>query len=238
MKEKRCFLALLDLLGFSELVLTRQAEEVSALLRRFQSLTRSVVSKANKQRQSHGLDRGRRSRLRLFSDLILIHTEGDSHDDCMDIVEICSKLFRLACENGLLPRGAIAWGDMLITPGLVVGRPLVEAHRLESEQLWAGISLCESMAEWDREEGGTADGRATILGVMKSQAWLVPWRVPIKTSADGERLAINWLTFDKAPYWHSRFADPSEEVGDSNARAKLERTNAFYRHISQLDREA
>lgn len=233
MNPKCRFIALVDLLGFSALVSGAGLTTATAVLRRFQAITRSTVSGANKRRVVRGIDRGVKSKLRLFSDLILIYTQGDSHDDCMDIIEVCSKVFRLGFENGLLPRGAIAWGDMIIAPSIVVGKPLVEAHHLESQQEWAGISLCDSMSVWDSDEGLTGDQRASILGIMEERGWLIRWEVPMKSSDRKKWLAINWLTFDNPPYRHTRFADTSEEIDDDRVRTILENTEIFYRHLME-----
>jgi hypothetical protein len=149
----------------------------------------------------------------------------------MDIVEVCSKLFRVGCENGLLPRGAIGWGEMYLSPSIVAGKPLVEAHRLEASQEWAGISLCDSMSIWNAEHGLTGDRRGSILGEMKEAGWLVPWLVPTKCLPYRERLAVNWLIFDQPPYWHKRFAEPRDEIADERVRMKLANTEAFYRYL-------
>jgi len=71
--------------------------------------------------------------------LRIVRTQGDTHDDCLDIVEGWWKLWRLGGENGLLPRGAIAGGTMIMGPSVVVGKPVGEAHELESEQEGAGV---------------------------------------------------------------------------------------------------
>jgi hypothetical protein len=114
------FLGVVDLLGFSALVMGEDLSVSRSMVKSFQKITRSLALKLNDGRPHHGLDRDGRVRMRFFSDLALIYTEGDSHDDCLDILEISSKLFRIGCENGLLPRGAIAWGEMIIQANTVV----------------------------------------------------------------------------------------------------------------------
>jgi hypothetical protein len=234
MKSKCCFLALIDLLGFSKLISERNLDEVEAVLRRFQHVTRKLVSAANENRLTKGVDQGRKSKLRVFSDLILVHTERDSQDDCMDIIEICSKVFLISFQNGLLPRGAIAWGEMIITPSIVVGSPLVEAHFLETQQNWVGISLCDSMHKWNLVEGKTEDQGSSILEVMEENFWLIRWPVPTKSKSKVERLAINWLNFDKIPFWHTRFSNQKENEYDSRVHTKLKNTEKFYEHLSNL----
>jgi len=234
MKVHRCFLVLVDLLGFSTVVMAEGAEGAVPMVRRFQRLTRSIVRELNAQRSVHGLDRGRRSQIRVFSDLVIVHSEGDSHDDCMDILELSSKLFRLGCEEGLLPRGAISWGEMVTEPGVTVGQPLVEAHRLEVDQEWAGIALCDSMELWDKEGGLTGDWRATILGVAEERQWVVRWPVPTKAGPPAERLAVNWLAFEGPPFWHTGFCGDPGSASDPGVREKLKHTEAFYHHLVQL----
>lgn len=234
MNAQKCFVALVDLLGISAIVGAGELERSTAMIKRFQRITRSIVADLNSRRAVHGLDRDRSARTRMFSDLVLVQTEGDSHDDCMDILEFSSKLFRLGCEHGLLPRGAISWGDMVHSTTVTVGRPLVEAHRLEGEQDWAGIVLCYSMLHWDREEGLTGDRQASILGVAEECGWLVRWPVPVKSNPPTNRLAVNWLKFDNAPFWHKKFVDDVESEPDLGARNKLKYTQAFYEHLVQL----
>ncbi len=111
----------------------------------------------------------------------------------------------------------------------------MEAHHLETQQEWAGISLCGSMHKWDIEEGLTENEAASILGVMEEESWLVRWPVPTKDESNpSERLAINWLNFDSNPNLHRRFTDLEEAPSDPRARAKLANTEAFYRHLSEL----
>src|SRR4051794_31145460 len=75
-EPKYCFLALIDLLGFSRAVLGEPLSNVAGLLRKFQSIARSVVSHTNRDRESHGMNPGLRSHTRIFSDLVLVHTES------------------------------------------------------------------------------------------------------------------------------------------------------------------
>ena len=234
MKTRSCFLVLVDLLGFSTVVMTEGPAGALAMVRRFQRLTRSIVRELNAQRTAHGLDRGRRSKIRVFSDLVLVHSEGDSHDDCMDMLELSSKLFRLGCQQGLLPRGAMAWGEMVIGSSVTVGQPLVEAHRLEADQEWAGIALCDSMEVWNQEEGLTGDRRASILGVAEERSWLVRWPIPNKAGGLAERLAVNWLALENPPFWHNKFCGDPESICDPCAREKLRQTEAFYHHLVRL----
>lgn len=233
MTPKCCFVALIDLLGFSDVVYTGRLTVVANILRRFQAIARRATTEANHHRAQHGLHRVGKTRLRAFSDLILVHTTQDSQDECMDIIQVCSKLFRAAYEDGLLPRGAIAWGEMIISPTITVGCPLIEAHWLESRQEWSGITLCDSMSRWDCEEGYTEDKAATILDIMEKSHWLIKWDVPLKSGNKRRRLAINWLNFEQKPYRHKRFVEwecvhhPSEQI-------KLANTEEFYKYLITL----
>jgi len=231
-EPKHCFIALIDLLGFSHAVRCEPLSHGSRLLRKFQSITRAVVSKANRDRESHGMNPGLRSRIRIFSDLVFIHTESDTQDDCMDIVEISSKVLWWSFFHGLLPRGAIAWGEMLISQSLTVGKPLVEVHDLESRQDWAGVAVGDSVLTWDKRKGRTKDKKSSIVKCLTGD-WLIPWTVPLKDGKVEQRLAVNWLVFDRRPLFHQRFCDPEDIPDAEDARRKLFNTEAFYRQIAE-----
>jgi hypothetical protein len=233
MERKLCFLAFIDLLGFSRTVADEPIEHVAFIIRKFQSITRSIVSRANRYRRTHGRNPGLKSRIRIFSDLVLVYTEGDTQDDCMDIVEVTSKILWLSFFHGLLPRGAIAWGEMVVGPFVTVGRPLVEAYALEARQDWAGASVCDSVIVWDAHHGRTADNKSSILECMTG-AWLIPWAVPTKDGTSEQRLAVNWLGFDQRRLLHRRFCDPVGLPEPIDARRKLSNTESFYRHVVAL----
>lgn len=234
-EPKICFVALIDLLGFSHAVLSERLGDVAGLLRKFQSIARSVVFRINRERESHGMNPGLRSHIRIFSDLVLIHTESDTQDDFMDIVEITSKVLWRSFFYSLLPRGAIAWGELLVSPYLTVGRPLVEAHNLESRQDWAGVAACDSVLAWNTHDGQTADNASSVMECMTGRHWLIPWSVPLKSGIVEQRPAVNWLAFDRHPLFHRRFCDSANIPDAEDARRKLSNTEAFYRHIAGLE---
>jgi hypothetical protein len=60
MNTRKCFVTLVDLLGFSAVVMAENLATPVAMVRRFQKLARSIVAQSNAQRAVHGLDRGRR----------------------------------------------------------------------------------------------------------------------------------------------------------------------------------
>jgi len=87
---------------------------------------------------------------------------------------------------------------------------------------------------WDQDQGLTADRQGSILQCSEERGWLIRWPVPLKSGPAVERLAVNWLTFDRGPFWHTKFTDQLETVPDPRAHNKLKNTEAFYEHLVRL----
>lgn len=67
---------------------------------------------------------------------------------CDNFLDVCNDLMCCGLEVGLPLRGAIAIGDAVLdqSRNIFLGKPIVEAARLESGQRLVGASFCTSMA--------------------------------------------------------------------------------------------
>lgn len=85
----------------------------------------------------------------VFSDSIVLYTDGDGVEELVAMVQACARLYYQLLKIEASPRGAIAWGpysELRKGHGIVVaGRPLVEAVDYERRQNWLGIMLCPSV---------------------------------------------------------------------------------------------
>ena len=63
-----------------------------------------------------------------FSDTFLIYTSDTSGDSFLSLLAACDSLFIGAIENELLLRGAITYGELIISAGVEIGKPIVEAY--------------------------------------------------------------------------------------------------------------
>jgi hypothetical protein len=132
--RKQGFVALLDVLGFSERV---SGEGTSGL----DTYIDTVVSLAQLY---FGVDTV------LFSDTVVLYAFDDSPGMYEEIVELTSALSYHLLMAEVPTRGAIAYGAFARSEreshGVVVaGRPIIEAHFFESQLQWIGAMLSPSV---------------------------------------------------------------------------------------------
>lgn len=139
------FVALLDVLGFTSLVL-RGGDG-----RDLAGYVRAVKARA----QAEGVE------CVLFSDSIVLTVPG-GHLALPQIARACSFIFGELLELGVPIRGAISHGRYFRESGdgsvFIAGRPVIEAYHLEKAQDWVGIALAPSVVELaDRAGSPVAD---------------------------------------------------------------------------------
>jgi hypothetical protein len=135
MIQKQGFVALLDILGFSERV-ARDAE--------LGGLDRYISTVINETQAYPDL------RVILFSDTVLIYTLDDSPNSGLSIIEAASRLLHSLLAKEVPLRGAIAHGAFArsendLNGTVVAGRPIIEAHYYEAQLQWVGVILAPSV---------------------------------------------------------------------------------------------
>jgi hypothetical protein len=130
------YVALLDVLGFRELVSRTDKE---ALLRTYIGIVRRVLHRPNIE-------------FVLFSDTIVINTSGESEHALANIVLACSNLLYELSLTNIAVRGAVSYGPFVKSgPSgqgvFVAGKPIVEAYHFETQQDWVGIMLAPSVRQ-------------------------------------------------------------------------------------------
>jgi len=230
---------MIDILGFSDLSRRESPQRI------FDEVFEPLVQVRRNAAAVAGALSGRREEVftLAFSDTILVYRpeRSDFRIPGMLSPHTCIKLVGatvadiiqkgLRRERPILFRGAIAWGECLINPvepRCFIGAPIVEAHRLEREQEWAGAVLAPTAA--------AAFGKPDDLT-------FVPYQVPLKNGRSmANALAVNWLhsmgaqdpRLDRLP---QPAADLSQDQLASVLR-KQENTRAFYDHFSDAARSA
>lgn len=134
MIRKQGFVALLDILGFSERV-SRDAE--------LGGLDQYISTVIDETKAYPDL------RVILFSDTVLIYTLDDSPQAGRSIIEAISRIEHSLLEKEVPLRGAIAHGVFVrsendINGTVVAGRPIIEAHYYEAQLQWVGVILAPS----------------------------------------------------------------------------------------------
>jgi len=149
-ERSRYALALFDVLGFSSWV---ERTELQTILDTYHSLIVRAVLKPNEKGSLSAVQTpegsifavGGPPHYAYFSDTILLwcHLVPPAVDD---FVGRCSDLMCEALSMDIPLRGAISLGEAVLDrdTGFFIGKPIVEAHYVESGQEWIGLTLSRS----------------------------------------------------------------------------------------------
>jgi len=139
-----------------------------------------------------------------FSDTVLLYTRRDDDEAVQQLIlTIGWLLFETMIGGNTRIRGGISYGEAYIDEAnsIFVGKPIVEAYRLEQQQQWSGAAL-------------TATGSNRIPEHIRSGQyadwWVVPYDVPLKTGATLRTLAINWTWGFHDPTWRLRWSKSAD----------------------------
>lgn len=128
------YIALLDVLGFSELI--ARESRAPELERYFDAIDQATNKIGDVQYV-------------LFSDTIVISTSSDTPEDLLQIVKASSYAMHYLLKEGLPVRGAISHGTYYRSrpeKGVVIAGPaFIEAYHFEKGQNWVGITLAPSV---------------------------------------------------------------------------------------------
>jgi hypothetical protein len=135
--RKRGYVALLDVLGFRDLIARETASE--EVERYVEAISEAVANQGERVLQYV-----------LFSDSVVLYSIEDGEHALEAIVAACSNIMHSLVSRGVAVRGAIAHGNFIRSFGLeagaiVAGSPIVEAFEYEKRQNWLGIMLCPSV---------------------------------------------------------------------------------------------
>lgn len=119
------FLAV-DLLGFSNMVSNLGQNKLDGRIGDWTGLVEKVKTDAGV------------NDLQLISDTVFVREE-DSEDGLQRIIRFARSLLEKSLDRslpirGAITHGAVAWGK------LTYGKPVIEAHKLETSQDWIGIA--------------------------------------------------------------------------------------------------
>lgn len=135
------FVALLDVLGFRELV--SRDDDLSRVRQYIEAVATLLSPDGPSQLQ-----------FVLFSDNLVINTRDDSVDSFRGLVQACSHLSFELAQQRVAVRGAIAHGPFMRSPTtrqgvILAGRPIVEADHYQHAQDWVGTILAPSVVRRD-----------------------------------------------------------------------------------------
>jgi hypothetical protein len=232
--------AVLDMLGYSDLIEHRSPDHVARVLG---ALVRSSWS-LDLQRD---LDRYYRTGQRvapqlgsaIASDTLFMYLPRDEAEDSLLhnpgdlLLSFCYAVAQTVARclyRGIKLRGGVAYGPAFVSidPTFVVGRPFVEAHRLEVLQEWVGAAFAKSAED-------------ALLGARQGvrESFVVACDVPLKSAkSPGElrpKYAVNWaaqigsVVGTPPPNWDDLF--PASDVRLAGKRANTLRFFDMFRGI-------
>lgn len=149
----KCFFAMFDIIGFSNLLKERGSEGLyrlysNAVLPMLQhaAMPVSKLEEKNGKTVSVPDPTSQRVYFTFFSDTIIYYSKDDSFESFFSIVLTSLQLLVSGFGGLKAPyRGAIGHGDIIAdSSGILLGTSLIDAYKGEQSQMWAGCILTEA----------------------------------------------------------------------------------------------
>lgn len=176
------FVAFIDIMGFKEMVLISNHNEVKNILTSFWP-TIGVVTWARKRTIT-------KNRLVVFSDSIILLSNNGSKKAADDILFDTQWIIRNAISQEIPIKGAIAYGEQTadFKKSLHFGKPLIHTFELQEALSLYGVILHHTMEK-----------RLIKLGMLQEleyQNIIFKYQVPIKSEKISHFL-LNWTSHSK-----------------------------------------
>lgn len=227
-------IAICDILGFSNLVQENPLNEVVEVhLGRLRKALHHSIHRdefPSEPPSLESLQDQTKLGIAWFSDTVLLYTLEDGDENVRYLINALGwLLFETIRAVGTRLRCGVSYGEAFIDVdnSIYVGKPLIQAYRLEQAQAWSGGSLtCEAV------ERLPADAH-----ISRSADWfLVPYSVPLKDGRKMDTLAIDW-TIGIHPRlelrWSESHATPPEEEWEERPSIceKWQNTKIFHDQV-------
>jgi hypothetical protein len=185
----RCFVALFDILGYKDLVrrndLTKVFNAHMAAIKNVKDMIGHLEAVLRKNPLIT---------IRTFSDTFLIYTSdiseyiSNQEEQKIDqtfqaLLAACDSLFIAANENKLPIRGAITEGELIVSDGIEIGEPIIDAYEMEQKQEWIGCWIAKKCID--------LIGSAAQEHLEKRA--IVQYEIPCKEGSVEQFYSFNWL---------------------------------------------
>ncbi len=136
---KEGFVALIDILGFSEATLK---DNLKGFFSDYDTFIDKIISQYKKEKIGYIV----------FSDTIVIYSESSAVKSMNSIIEACSLLSTQLLKNGLSTRGCISYGRFHLKMSkngvIIAGKPIIDAFDYERRQDWIGVMVSPLVIEY------------------------------------------------------------------------------------------
>lgn len=172
--DRESYVALFDILGFSSMVEKRKVSDVAEDLIYMWDVAG---------------DHTRVDAL-VFSDTLLLYSEGVEAEQFAWIVEQGCKVVARCNEKQILLRGGIARGEFYVhKAGVFLGKAMIQGYRLEQSQDWMGGIVDPKLAK--ELQSGSREEKA-IWDKLVENEHLVEYEAPIKGGPAGNLWCLGW----------------------------------------------
>lgn len=184
--KKKCFVGLFDILGFRDLVQNKKLHIVARSYKSAQSYFKERIDHINALSQRSGDDKLQKNAIsfHIFSDTFLVHTSKVSDRDFLVLLTACDSLFLAGNKNKLQIRGATAVGELIVTDGIEIGKPIIDSYENEKRQDWIGC--------WITKECIKKISKKAFNEHLKDKS-IVKYEIPLKDGKVRHEYAFNWV---------------------------------------------
>ncbi|MGD0884895.1 MAG: hypothetical protein ABSA46_08490 [Thermodesulfovibrionales bacterium] len=182
---RQCFVALFDILGFKDIVNNDILEKVWKAYSEIKSSTSFI------QDNLESLFKQQIVTVESFSDTFLIYTADYSNKAQEDIdkyfnaiLGVCDALFHSANSNGIPIRGAITTGELIVSEGIQIGKPIVETYEMEKRQDWIGC--------WISDDASRLISEKLLERHIKGNL-ILKYKIPLKSGDIVHGYVFNWV---------------------------------------------
>ena len=159
-----------------------------------------------------------------FSDTFLFYTRKDDCKSIKSLIHCIADLLFVAMFTPVKFRCAISYGEAYIDPinSVCIGKPMVEAYKMEKRQEWSGGVLTYS-----------AQKRiSNCVGGNNLACWkLVSCVFPLKNKVYFPTLAIDWTVNCHLPISFDENPSPDLRIKYPDVSKKWELTKRFHREV-------
>ncbi len=227
MEKRESFVAQFDILGFEKLVNNSELEKVANTYRQVRL---GQVDGA----RLFNLNSSQNETLSVlnFSDTFIFYTadisnlEQNKVDEIFDMLRAACLIFFVDANCFELPiRGTIVVGDIIVSEGAVIGRPIVEAYKKEKMQDWIGCWITDECIEKISKNS---------LDDYLQRKMIVEYEIPLKEGDVGEKYALNWVSFVDKSHEGIKLLDEKKSK-EWCVRRKHKNTKEFIDFVRKLE---
>lgn len=145
------FFGFFDVLGFKNVIESNNIDYLFEVIGSFLEQIDETATSMDGADPNHQFSIPIRSMV--FSDTIILYQTASSDPKGHifsigpSLIDVSALLLRLAFEKGLPLRGAISYGEYVVSDRYFLGLPIIEAYKMEKMCKWSGAILCDSAVQ-------------------------------------------------------------------------------------------